>query len=409
MTAAETRSPPLAGRKVLDLSRVLAGPWATQILGDLGADVVKVENPDGGDDTRKWGPPFASGEAAYYLCANRNKRSLALNFASEEGQRIVREIAASADVLVENYRTGGLAKYGLDYESVKAINPRIVYCSVTGYGQTGPKAEVPGYDYVIQAEGGLMSVTGPTDGEPYKVGVAVADLFTGMAAAQAILAALIAVDRDGIGQHIDMALYDTQLSMLANVGSAYLVSGEEPSRYGNGHATVIPYDLFETSDGEIVIACGNDAQFGRFARDLMQRPELAEDSRFATNAGRVENRAALMREMRPAVAARPSEYWLEGMRAARIPCARVRSVGQALGAPETEARQMVRQVQHPLAGALDLVGSPLKLGGTPVVPPSSPPLLGQHSDEILAEYGVAADAVETLRQAGIVGRAPKAD
>lgn len=406
MTSDQTRPPPLAGKRVLDLSRVLAGPWCTMILGDLGADVVKVENPKGGDDTRGWGPPFAAGEAAYYLCANRNKKSLALDFSSPEGEEIVRRLAADSDVLVENYKAGGLKKYGLDYDSLREVNPRLVYCSVTGYGHDSPKAEVPGYDYVIQAEGGLMSVTGPKDGAPHKVGVAVADLFTGMAAAQACLAALIAAERDGLGQHIDMALYDAQLSMLANVGSAYLVSGQEPARYGNGHATVIPYDLFAASDGKLVIAIGNDRQFARFVTELMQRPDMAEDERFATNAARVENREVLMAEMRPAIAERPKSYWLAGMRAQRIPCAEVRSVGQALSAPETQARNMVVQVPHPRAGELGLVGSPLKLGATPVVEPSPPPLLGEHSEEVLAgRLGYSSEQVEALRRAGIIGAA----
>ena len=405
--ASPQRPAPLAGRKVLDLSRVLAGPWCTMILGDLGAEVVKVENPNGGDDTRGWGPPFAAGEAAYYLCANRNKKSLALDFSRPEGQEIVRALAADADILVENFRVGGLVKYGLDYDSLSAVNPRLVYCSVTGYGHSSPLAAKPGYDYVIQAEGGLMSVTGPQDGAPHKVGVAVADLFTGMAAAQACLAALIAADRDGAGQHIDMALYDAQLAMLANVGSAYLVSGEEPGRYGNGHATVIPYDLFDAADGQLVVAIGNDRQFARFARELMQRPDLAEDRRFATNAARVENRAALMAEMRPTIAEKPAEFWIEVMQAARIPCARVRSVGEALSAPETAARGMVQEVAHPLAGRVPLVTSPLKLRGTPVVEPHAPPLLGEQSEEVLRErLGYSRERIAALREAGVLGPPP---
>ncbi|EMD83883.1 CaiB/BaiF CoA transferase family protein [Pacificimonas flava] len=404
--SAETPRPaPLAGRRVLDLSRVLAGPWCTMILGDLGAEVVKVENPRGGDDTRGWGPPFAAGEAAYYLCANRNKKSLALDFSEPEGQAILRSLAADADILVENYKAGGLGKYGLDYASLAKVNPRLVYCSVTGYGHASPLAARPGYDYVIQAEGGLMSVTGPADGAPHKVGVAVADLFTGMAAAQACLAGLIAADRDGRGQHIDMALYDSQLAMLANVGSAYLVSGKEPARYGNGHATVLPYDLFDAADGQIVVAVGNDRQFRVFAEVLMKRPDLAADARFATNAVRVENRDALLSELRREIAGRPADYWIAGMRENGIPCGEVRSVGEALTAPETEARDMVRRVPHPAAGEISLVGSPLKFGATPVVEPRAPPLLGQHSDEILAGAGYNDNAIAALRADGIVGAA----
>ncbi|MEE4348754.1 MAG: CoA transferase [Pacificimonas sp.] len=401
-----SRPPPLAGRKILDLSRVLAGPWCTMILGDLGAEVIKIENPNGGDDTRGWGPPFAAGEAAYYLCANRNKKSVALNFADPAGQEIVCALAAEADILVENYRAGGLVRYGLDYESLSAVNPRLVYCSVTGYGHDSPIAERPGYDYVIQAEGGLMSVTGPQDGAPHKVGVAVADLFTGMAAAQACLAALIAADRDGLGQHLDIALYDAQLAMLANVGSAYLVSGKEPARYGNGHATVIPYDLFDAADRQLVIAVGNDSQFARLASDLMDRADIAADARFRTNAARVENRDALMAELRPAIAAKPAAYWIEGMRAARIPCAEVRSVGQALRAPEAEARGMVRSVAHPLAGDLELIGSPLKFGATPLTDFTAPPLLGEHSGEVLSALGRSADDIAALRRTGVLGPVP---
>lgn len=289
--AALTRRPsPLAGRRVLDLSRVLAGPWCTMGLADLGAEVIKVEHPKGGDDTRHWGPPYVGGEAAYYLCANRNKQSLALDISTPQGQAIVRDLAMRSDVVVENYKLGGLDKYGLDYASLAAINPAIVYCSISGYGRASPIAERPGYDYVIQAEAGLMSVTGEVDGQPMKVGVAVADLFTGMAATQAILAALIARDRDGVGQHIDMALYDCQLAMMANVASAYLTTGVDPKRYGNGHPTVVPYQVFDTADGRVVIAVGNDRQFAYLCTDLLDRPDMPADPRFGTNGARVANR-----------------------------------------------------------------------------------------------------------------------
>ncbi|PKP95046.1 MAG: CoA transferase [Alphaproteobacteria bacterium HGW-Alphaproteobacteria-16] len=400
----ETRkgAAPLDGRRVLDLSRVLAGPWCTMVLADLGADVTKVEHPRGGDDTRHWGPPYTGGESAYYLCANRNKRSIALDISTPEGQRIVRDLAAQADVLVENYKLGGLDKFGLDYESIAVINPRIVYCSISGYGRTSPIAERPGYDYVIQAEGGLMSVTGPVDGEPMKVGVAVADLFTGMAAAQAILAALIAADRDGAGQHIDMALYDCQLAMLANVGSAALVAGTEPKRYGNGHPTVVPYQLFDTSDGQVVIAVGNDAQFAAFATRLLQRPDLVADDRFVRNSARVANRDALLAEIIPLIGAKPTAWWLDGLRAVGVPTGAVRPVGEALAAPETAARNMVATVDHPTAGPVRLVASPLKLGRTPVATPTAPPLLGQDSRAVLAEMGYDEAAVDALAAAGII-------
>jgi crotonobetainyl-CoA:carnitine CoA-transferase CaiB-like acyl-CoA transferase len=404
MTEAQPlRPPPLAGRRVLDLSRVLAGPWSTMVLADLGAEVIKVENPRGGDDTRHWGPPYAGGEAAYYLCANRNKKSVAIDLSNPEGQKLVRRLAAQSDVLVENYKLGGLDRYGLDYVSIAAVNPRIVYCSISGYGRTSPIAERPGYDYVIQAEGGLMAITGEVDGEPMKVGVAVADLFTGMASAQAILAALIAADRDGVGQHIDMALYDAQLSMLANVGSACLVSGSEPKRFGNGHPAVVPYQMFHAADGEFVIAVGNDRQFAGFAA-LLGRHDLAADPRFSTNRARVGNRAGLIDVLTPLLRQKPVAHWLAGLRAAGVPCGEVRGVAAALDAPESRARGMVVEVAHPTAEHVRLVASPLKLAGTPVVAPVAPPLLGEHGDEVLGGLlGLGADEIAALREADAIG------
>jgi crotonobetainyl-CoA:carnitine CoA-transferase CaiB-like acyl-CoA transferase len=366
--------------------------------------VIKIENPRGGDDTRHWGPPYVGGEAAYYLCANRNKRSVALDLSTAQGQEIVRQLAADADVLVENYKLGGLDKFGLDYGAIARVNPAIVYCSISGYGRASPLAERPGYDYVIQAEGGLMAVNGEVEGEPMKVGVAVADLFTGMAAAQAILAALLSRDRDGIGQHIDMALFDCQLAMLANVGSAFLAAGEEPRRYGNGHPTVVPYQVFDTSDGKVVIAVGNDRQFALLCGSLLGRPELAADDRFARNSARVANRNALLVLMRPLIAAKPTRFWLQGMRALGIPCGEVRSVGEALLSPEAAAREMVTKVAHPTAGSVSLVASPLKLSGTPVVAPEAPPLLGEHTDSVLSELlRYDAGQIAKLRSAGVIG------
>jgi crotonobetainyl-CoA:carnitine CoA-transferase CaiB-like acyl-CoA transferase len=378
-----TRAAPLAGKRILDLSRVLAGPWCTMILGDLGAEVIKVENPKGGDDTRGWGPPYAAGESAYYLCANRNKKSVAIDLSCEAGQAAVKALAATSDVLVENYKFGGLDKYGLDYASLSAQFPELIYCSISGYGRQSPRAAEPGYDYVIQAEGGLMAINGDVDRPPVRVGVAVADLFTGMFAAQAILAALIAKDRDGLGQHIDMALFDSQLAMLANVGSSCLVSDEEPKRFGNAHPTVVPYQTFGTADGRIVIAVGNDHQFGILCRDLLGRPDLAGDMRFATNAARVENRGELISLLEPLIAAHQSDWWIAALKKAKVPCGEVRPMKAALSAAETLARGMVQSVSHPTAGSVPLIGSPLKLGGTPVVAPSAPPLLGEHSAEIL--------------------------
>ncbi|RST31193.1 CoA transferase [Sphingomonas ginkgonis] len=403
MDGQERGAAPLAGRRILDLSRVLAGPWATMVLADLGADVIKVENPRGGDDTRHWGPPYTGGESAYYLCANRNKRSIAIDLASADGQRIVRELAARADVLVENYKQGGLARFGLDYESLAILNPRLVYCSISGYGRASPLADRAGYDYVVQAEAGLMAVTGPVDGEPMKVGVAVADLFTGMAAAQAILAALIAADRDGQGQHLDMALYDCQLAMLANVGSAALVSGREPRRWGNGHPTIVPYQLFDTSDGQVVIAVGNDGQFAALCNRLLDRPDLCADERFATNRARVQHRDDLLAELVPLIAAQSTDWWLGGLQAIGVPSGKVRGVREALDAAETLARGMVETVAHPTAGSVDLVASPLKLSRTPVRPAAAPPLHGADADAILGELGYGISSIAELRGSGAIG------
>lgn len=396
------RPAPLAGRRVLDLSRVLAGPWSTQILADLGAEVIKVENPNGGDDTRAWGPPFVGGESAYYLCANRGKRSIAVDLTSPEGQEIVRRLATRSDVLVENYKLGTLERFGLDYDTLRQLNPRLVYCSISGYGRTGPAAERLGYDYVIQAEGGLMSITGPTDGEPARVGVAIADLFTGMAAAQAILAALIAADRDGAGQQLDIALYDCQLAMLANVGSAYLATGREPRRLGNGHPTVVPYELFPTADGSVVVAVGNDRQFASLA-ELLGAPELAVDKRFAKNAGRIVNRDALLAVIKPLIARRTTAWWLDAMPRANIPGGEVRTVGRALTSDEARGRDMIATMSHPSAGEVSLVNSPLKLAETPVVAPVAPPLLGADGEGVLRELGYDEAGIAAMRASGATG------
>jgi crotonobetainyl-CoA:carnitine CoA-transferase CaiB-like acyl-CoA transferase len=397
----QTRPPPLTGRRVLDLSRVLAGPWCGQILADLGAEVIKVENPKGGDDTRAWGPPFAAGESAYYLSANRGKRSIAVDLATPEGQAVVLDLARRADILIENYKLGGLDRFGLDYASVAAVNPRIVYCSISGYGRTGPAAARLGYDYVIQAEGGLMAITGEVDRPPVRVGVAVADLFTGMASAQACLAALIAADRDGIGQHIDMALYDCQLAMLGNVASGYLISGEEPGRFGNGHPTVVPYENFESADGRIILAVGNDRQFAALAK-LLGQPELAADERFAKNAGRIVNREALLAIIKPLIAQHSTAWWLEQLPVTGIPGGEVNPVSRAIEGEVAQARGMTATVPHPSAGEVRLMASPLKLSGTPVREPQAPPLLGQDTDSVLAELGYDDGRIAALRGTGTV-------
>ena len=394
---------PLAGVRILDLSRVLAGPWCTMILGDLGAEVIKIENPDGGDDTRHWGPPFAGDAAAYFVCTNRNKKSVAVNFAQPQGQSIVRELAAKSDVIVENFKFGGLAKFGLDYATLSATNPALIYCSISGYGRHSPLAALPGYDFVVQAEGGLMAVTGETEGKPMKVGVAVADLYAGMSAVQAILAALIARDRDGTGQHIDMALFDCQLAMLANVGSAFLASGEEPRRYGNAHPTVVPYQAFDTADGTVVIAVGNDSQFATFCNKVLGRPDIAVDVSFCTNTGRVRNRTALLALLEPLVSARPTAHWLSALRAAGVPTGEVRSVGAALSSTEAAARNMVQEVLHTSGETLSIVGSPLKLSRTPVVGPAAAPSLGQHTIMVLRDVlGYEEARIDKLRADGII-------
>ena len=390
----------LDGIRVLDLSRVLAGPWCTQTLADLGADVIKIERPGSGDDTRGWGPPFLVGddgaesrEAAYYLGANRNKRSLTCDIAQPAGQQLIRELVRHCDVFIENFKVGDMARYGLDYAALSALNPKLVYCSLTGFGQTGPYAPRAGYDYIIQGMGGLMSVTGERDdlgGGPQKVGVAVADLFTGMYATVGILAALRHAERTGHGQHLDLALLDTQTAMLANLGANYLVSGRVPGRMGNAHQNIVPYQVFEVApaaDGSkdfIILAVGNDGQFAKFCA-VAGRPELAADPRYASNRHRVTHRAELVPLLEPILKSRPKADWLAALEAAGVPCGAINRLDEVFADPQVQARAMVDDWAHPLKGALRLVASPLKLGRTPVRTERPPPLLGQHTDEVLAE------------------------
>jgi crotonobetainyl-CoA:carnitine CoA-transferase CaiB-like acyl-CoA transferase len=357
-------------------------------LSDYGADVIKVENPRGGDDTRTWGPKVAGGDSAYYICANRNKRSVAVDISTPEGQRIVRGLAARCDVVVENYKTGDLKRYGLDYESLREVRPDLIYCSISGYGRTSPLAHRAGYDYVVQAEGGLMSITGEPHGQPMKVGVAVADLFTGLYAVQAIMAALIARRNDGQGQFIDLALFDCQLAMLANVASAYLVSGEAPGRFGNAHAAVVPYQLLPTADSDIVLAVGNDRQFKQLCDEVFMRPDIAQDPRYATNVARLQNRDSLIPLLSDILRTRPAAAWQDRLASTGIPTGTVRTVGEALRSPEATARHMVRRVEHPTAGAMELVASPVHMSGTPVREPAAPPLLGEHTQQVLRELGL---------------------
>ena len=355
---------PLDGLRVLDLSRVLAGPWATQLLADLGADVTKVERPDGGDDTRAWGPPFAAdGTSAYFLSANRGKRSVTLDLADPAGQRAVRELAAAADVLVENFKVDGLARYGLDYPTLSAENPRLIYCSITGFGQTGPDRHRPGYDFMIQGMGGLMSLTGEPDGEPQKVGVAITDLMTGMYAVSAILAATLERERSGLGQHIDLALFDVQLATLANQAMNYLVGGVAPTRMGNAHPNIVPYQSFGTADGFVIVTVGNDGQFARYVAALGV-PELAADARFATNADRVRNRATLVPLLAERMRGRTTAKWVALLDASGVPCGPVNTVAEAFAEPQAVARGMVTEHADGVDGVFRAVRFPVRFSRT---------------------------------------------
>ena len=403
----------LSGITVLDLSRILAGPWATQVLGDLGADIIKVERPGSGDDTRGWGPPFlrdadsgANADAAYYLCANRNKRSVTIDFTTPEGRGIVLDLARRADVLIENFKVGGLAAYGLDYESLKQINPRLIYCSITGFGQSGPYAARPGYDFLVQAMGGLMSVTGVKDGEPgagpQKAGVALTDILTGLYASIGILAALRHRDRTGEGQRIDLALLDVQVACLANQAMNYLVSGVAPGRLGNAHPNIVPYQDFPTSDGYMIIAVGNDAQFTRLCGEL-ELPELAQDPRFARNQDRVAHRQTLTLQLCAATRKRPTAHWVDRLESAGVPCGPINGIDAVFDDPQVRAREMQIAMPHAAAGSVPLVASPLKLSESPASYRLTPPALGAHTREVLADLLKMSDAkIDELAARGIV-------
>ena len=392
---------PLSGIRVLDLSRVLAGPYCTMVLGDLGADVIKVEPPEG-DETRGWGPPFAEGESAYYLCVNRNKRDIVINLKTEEGRAILPELMKQSDVLVENFRPGTLARFGLDYESARSLNPRLVYCSITGFGQTGPMRDRPGYDFMIQALGGLMSITGEPEGEPMKTGVAVVDLFAGQNAVIAILAALQAREKTGEGQFLDISLFDSQLGWLANVASNFLISGKQPKRYGNAHANIVPYQSFQADDGWFAIAVGNDKQFERLCAVIGQ-PELFSDVRFTTNSARVLNREELISLLKSIFAKRSVSEWLIILEQAEIPCGPINNFEQVFSMPQVEAREMLVLMQHPTIGELPLVGSPLKMSETPVEYRLSPPLMGEHTQDVLLSFGYTEEQIRNLKSRGVVG------
>jgi crotonobetainyl-CoA:carnitine CoA-transferase CaiB-like acyl-CoA transferase len=404
---------PLGHVRVLELSRVLAGPWAAQTLADLGASVIKVEKPGAGDDTRSYAPPYAanrdgsqSSESAYFLSTNRGKRSVTIDFIHPEGQKLVQALAAKSDVVIENFKVDGLAKYGLDYPSLQPLNPGLIYCSITGFGQTGPYRHKPGYDFMIQGIGGLMSITGEPDqrpgGGPMKVGVAVADIFTGLYAAIAILGALAHRDRTGGGQYIDLALLDTQVAVLANQAMNYLVTGVAPQRLGNAHPNIVPYQVFVASDGHIIVAVGNENQFARMC-EVIGRSELASDARFATNASRVNNRDELIAILQGIFAARTMRDWLESLERAGVPCGPINTVADVFADPQVQARGLKLDLPHPSIGLVPSVANPIKYSATPISYSSAPPMLGVDTDEILREMiGVPPEEIARLRKAGIV-------
>ena len=409
----------LSHLKVLDLSRVLAGPWCTQILADLGADVIKVERPGAGDDTRHWGPPFlqdAQGndtdQATYFTACNRNKRSITIDMAQPEGQALIRQMALQSDILVENFKVGGLAHYGLDYASLKALNPRLIYCSVTGFGQDGPYAERAGYDLMIQAMTGMMSITGRPDevpgGGPLRVGVALTDIFTGIYASTAILAALEVRNRSGLGQHIDMALLDVGMAILANQAAGFVNTGKVPQRQGNSHPSLAPYQDFPTLDGAMLLAIGNDGQFKRFC-EVAQRPEWALDPRFASNSLRVKNREVLIPAMQELTRTRSTAQWIALLESKAVPCGPINDIGQAFDDAQVKARGLVIKqalsaaaVAQTAVPSITTVASPLRLTATPPVLRRAPPALGEHTDEVLAELGLDAEQIASLRQSGVL-------
>jgi len=398
---------PLTGLRVLDLSRILAGPTCTQLLADLGAEVIKIERPGVGDDTRGWGPPFhkdAAGrdtESAYFLCANRGKKSVAVDLAHPDGQNLIRALAMVCDIVVENFKPGDLARRGLDFAALGDTNPRLIYCSISGFGATGPLAHRPGYDFVAQGMGGVMSLTGAPDGPPMKTGVGIADVMCGMYATTAILAALHARLATGRGQHIDLSLFDTQVAWLINQGVSYLTDGVVPPRRGNDHPTIVPYGAFPSASGHFIIACGNDGQFARLAVAL-GRPDLALDPRFARNADRVRNRAELIPQLETATQRRPAADWLVALETAGVPCGPINDLAEVFEHPQTLARDMKITLPHP-HGAVDLIGNPIRFSDTPIAYASAPPILGAHTRSVLADLlGLDADAIAALEASGAV-------
>jgi succinate--hydroxymethylglutarate CoA-transferase len=393
---------PLTGIRVLDLTRILAGPLCTMMLGDMGADVIKVEPPETGDDTRSWGPPFLAGEAVYFLGVNRNKRSLTLNMAVPAGQKILAGLIEKSDVLIDNFKLGTLEKWGFSDAWFERHVPRLVRCSITGYGSTGPKAALPGYDFILQAESGLMSICGEPDGKPTKYGVAIVDVCTGMLASNSILAALNARERTGKGQKVELSLYETSLAMLVNVAASYLAAGRNAGRFGNGHPSIVPYTTYQTADAMIALGVGNERQFARIA-EVLGHSEWAKDARFASNRARVENRAVIDGLINEALSHDGADAWLAKLKAAGIPCGKINSVAQALDDPQTAAREMVETIEHPTVGALKMLGIPFKFSDTACSVRRPPPTLGQHSTEILSgELGLDGKAIAELRQAKVI-------
>jgi len=398
----ESMSPPLAGLKVLDLTRVLAGPYCTMMLGDMGADVVKVERPGTGDDTRGFGPPFVGGESTYFMSINRNKRGMTLNLKCERGRRILRDMLEAADVLVENFRPGLMDDLGYGYEAARTINPRLIYCSISGYGATGPDASLPGYDLIIQGEGGIASLTGDPHGPPFKVGTSQADIVAGMVACQGILLALIARERSGRGQHVDIGMLDCQVALLTYQAGIYFATGANPSRLGNRHPSIVPYETFECRDGYLNVACGNESMWRRFCQAL-GREELAEDPRFRTNADRVGHADELRALLEPVMAEKTADEWIGILRSSGVPVGRINTVRDVCESAQVIARDMVVELGHPSAGPIRVAGVPVKLSATPGAVRSPPPLLGQHTDAVLADWlGMSSAEIAELRGQEVV-------
>ena len=393
---------PLAGIRVLDLTRVLAGPYCTMFLGDLGAEVVKIEQPGVGDDTREWGPPFANGESAYFLCVNRNKKSLTIDFKTAEGTSLVRQLAKHADVVIENFRPGAMEQFGIGYDQLRTINPKIIYAALSGFGADGPMADMPGYDLIVQAWGGLMSITGTEESGPLKVGVAIIDLVAGLMLGKSIAAALYAREKNGVGQKLDTSLLEAEVAVLINAGSNYLVSGKVPGRWGNAHPTIVPYQSFQTEDSYLVVGVASEGIWQRFCAAI-GKPELARDPRFERNPDRVANRSALIPGLSEIFRSRNNETWLRLLNEAEVPCAPIQTIDEVFHSPQVLHRKMLVEVTHPTAGTVRMAGLPVKFSETPASVRLPPPLLGEHSEQVLSSWlGISGEAVAKLKQKGVI-------